>query len=71
MVGKYLKLILGLIVLSAQTAAAPPPEDTLSSPAASVTPSHLLNKADVDAWLDGLMPYALSRGAIAVRSSSS
>ncbi|BBE33533.1 serine hydrolase domain-containing protein [Sphingosinicella microcystinivorans] len=65
MVGKYLKLILGLIVLSAQTAAAPPPEDTLSSPAASVTPSHLLNKADVDAWLDGLMPYALSRGAIA------
>ena len=53
MIGKYLKLVLGLIVLSAQTAAAPPPEETLSSPAASVTPSHLLNKADVDAWLDG------------------
>ena len=31
----------------------------------AVTSGHELNKTDVDAWLDGYMPYAIARGDIA------
>jgi len=69
MIRKYLKLVLGLLALTAQVAAAPVPESE-PSPAALPTPSSAmatpaLTQADVDAWLDGLMPYALQRGAVA------
>src|SRR4030095_9672768 len=36
-----------------------------ASPAALPTGCHELSKTDVDAWLDGFMPYALARGDIA------
>ena len=31
----------------------------------TVAGGHALNKTDVDAWLDGYMPYAMARGDIA------
>ena len=37
---------------------------TAPPPATSATGAHDLTKADVDAWLDGYMPYALKSGAI-------
>ncbi|MEA3538980.1 MAG: serine hydrolase domain-containing protein [Pseudomonadota bacterium] len=69
MIGKHLKLVLGLVVLAAQTAAAPAPDNgpslvTPPAPSAGAN-TQALTKADVDAWLDGLMPYALARGAVA------
>ncbi len=33
--------------------------------AAAATGGHVLDKTDVDAWLDGYMPYAIARGDIA------
>jgi CubicO group peptidase (beta-lactamase class C family) len=44
------------------------PATTVATPAApappGVTQLHDLNQADVDAWLDGFMPYALKAGGI-------
>ncbi|MCF2515906.1 beta-lactamase family protein [Sphingomonas sp. G124] len=38
----------------------------LTAPASpAVTGGHALDKVDVDAWLDGFMPYAIARGDIA------
>lgn len=44
----------------AQVAAAPG-----ATPATLPAGAHELNKTDVDAWLDGYMPYAIARGDIA------
>jgi len=70
MIWKHLKLALAFTALAAHAAAAPASESQ-TSPAAttpvppSATGAHVLTKADVDAWLDGLMPYALARGDVA------
>jgi CubicO group peptidase (beta-lactamase class C family) len=40
------------------------PAPAVPSTSATGTAAHDLNKADVDAWLDGFMPYALKAGAI-------
>ena len=42
-----------------------PPSGVTPSQAPAVAPGHALSKADVDAWLDGYMPYALNVGDIA------
>ncbi len=48
----------------APTPAAAPLTAAVSGPAAAEPPAQL-TKADVDTWLDGFMPYALSSGGIA------
>jgi CubicO group peptidase (beta-lactamase class C family) len=40
------------------------PAPAVPATSATGTAAHDLNKADVDAWLDGFMPYALKAGAI-------
>jgi CubicO group peptidase (beta-lactamase class C family) len=40
------------------------PAPAVPATSAAGTAAHDLNKADVDAWLDGFMPYALKAGAI-------
>lgn len=37
----------------------------VEAPSSSMSPTHALERADVDAWLDGLMPNALRSGDIA------
>ena len=44
----------------AALAAAPEPVAAAAAPVA-----HALDRADVEAWLDGFMPYALERGDVA------
>ncbi|WP_334183977.1 serine hydrolase domain-containing protein [Novosphingobium sp.] len=53
---------MALLALAGPIAAQPTAENVKSvgGPAAAQTP--VLDKADVDAWLDGYMPYALQRG---------
>lgn len=54
-----LALLAGAAASNAAPAAAP------AKPAGSIAaklPAHELTKADVDAWLDGFIPYALERG---------
>ncbi|MGH8171747.1 MAG: serine hydrolase [Rhodanobacteraceae bacterium] len=43
------------------------PAETVATPSSAMTPSGVpsLQRADVEAWLDGFMPYALQRGDIA------
>ena len=48
----------------APTEAAKPTAAPGTPPPASPTGAHALDKADVDAWLDGYMPYALRTGDI-------
>jgi len=48
----------------APTPATPPTTATEVAPAASPG-EHALTAADIDAWLDGYMPYALATGDIA------
>jgi CubicO group peptidase (beta-lactamase class C family) len=43
--------------LAGAAESAPPPGSPTTAPAA-----HVLERADVEAWLDGFMPYALERG---------
>ena len=43
---------------------APTPPTTAAPAAAAATGAHDLTKQDVDAWLDGYMPYALKSGGI-------
>jgi CubicO group peptidase (beta-lactamase class C family) len=78
---KWRGLAFGLAAIAAGTAVAQQavklgPDTTVGKPSFSVaapgaTPatlpagSHELNKTDVDAWLDGYMPYAIARGDIA------
>ncbi|HEX4479351.1 MAG TPA: serine hydrolase domain-containing protein [Rudaea sp.] len=49
------------------TPASPPQQDVKAAPITPVEPStaRQLTKEDVDAWLDGYMPYALATGDIA------
>ena len=78
---RWRRMILGLAALAAGTAVAQQavklgPDTTVAkapAPAAApgATPTtpqaggHELSKTDVDAWLDGYMPYAIARGDIA------
>ena len=78
---KWRGMFLGLAALAAGTAVAQQavklgPDTTIAkapAPAAGpgATPAtrpaggHELSKTDVDAWLDGYMPYAIARGDIA------
>ena len=78
---KWRGMIFGLAALAAGTAVAQQavklgPDTTLAkvaapsaapgaTPAALPTGAHELSKTDVDAWLDGYMPYAIARGDIA------
>ena len=52
---------LTLAMLTGAAASTPPAVAPAESPAATL-PARDLNKADVDAWLDGFMPFALERG---------
>src|SRR5207342_2281720 len=78
---KWRGLAFGLAAIAAGTAVAQQavklgPDTTVGKPSLSVaapgaTPAtlpaggHELNKTDVDAWLDGYVPYAIARGDIA------
>ncbi len=75
---KWRGLTLGLLAVAAGTALAQGPAKQVAPPTvarpqvAAVAPvsapavtGHALDKTDVDAWLDGYMPYALARGDIA------
>ncbi len=63
-------LALALLLSGGSTHAAPrpvpvPAPDTSPLPTGRVgSDAHILTKTDVDAWLDGFMPYALHRGDI-------
>jgi len=53
---------------AASTSGAPATVDQPQTPAATpmpATPTHPLEKADLEAWLDGFVPYALKSGDIA------
>jgi CubicO group peptidase (beta-lactamase class C family) len=57
-----------LIVGSAATAQAPSPALKAAPAAPSVqssSPGHPLTQADLEAWLDGYLPYAMQRGDVA------
>ena len=69
----FIAAILGLGSLSvaiAQTTKSPlsPPVERTQIPSPPATPSlegqHQLTAEDVNAWLDGYMPYAIARGDI-------
>ena len=75
---KWRGMTFGLLAVAAGAAVAqqaikpslPPSIETSAAPTAvPITPAvaggHELNKTDVDAWLDGYMPFALARGDIA------
>jgi len=78
---KWRGLIFGLLAVAAGTAVAQQAarlsptvatEQAQPTPATSAAPgspagsaAHELNKTDLDAWLDGFMPYAIARGDIA------
>ena len=75
---KWRGMTFGLLAVAAGAAVAqqaikpalPPAVETSAAPATvPITPAaaggHELNKTDVDAWLDGYMPYAIARGDIA------
>ena len=51
-----------VLPVTVEKAEAPPPATSAVRPAAG---GHALDKTDVDAWLDGYMPYAIARGDIA------
>ncbi|HZG31790.1 MAG TPA: serine hydrolase domain-containing protein [Sphingopyxis sp.] len=68
------KLMIGLAAMAAlplaaqgpvQPPAAKPVETRATAPAVPATARVPLDAADVEAWLDGFMPYALERGQIA------
>jgi CubicO group peptidase (beta-lactamase class C family) len=61
-ISKLIKLVATLVVLSGPALAAAEssgPQPVLAEPA------HVLSQADLEAWLDGLLPYALQRADIA------
>src|SRR5437868_10658149 len=45
--------------------AAPTPQPAQEPPASTDSATAALTKTDVDAWLDGFMPYALDQGDVA------
>ena len=47
-----------------RTNTAVPPNSAIPATSTTGTTAHDLTKADVDAWLDGFMPYALKAGGI-------
>lgn len=53
---------LALMALAGTASSNPPPAAPPVEAMAEALPASDLNKADVDAWLDGFMPYALERG---------
>jgi len=53
---------LALMALAGAVSSNPPPAVAPVEAMAEALPASDLNKADVDAWLDGFMPYALERG---------
>lgn len=55
-------LALALLAGAASSNAAPAAPAKPADSVAAKLPAHELTKADVDAWLDGFMPYALERG---------
>jgi CubicO group peptidase (beta-lactamase class C family) len=57
-----ISLFFGLLSLAVAAAAANS-EPSPASPAAAV--AHSLERADLEPWLDGLMPYAIERGDVA------
>jgi CubicO group peptidase (beta-lactamase class C family) len=69
--GLHRSWLAALIAMAATAAAAQPLAPTPKPPAAAAAAPALapagpaLNKADLEAWLDGLMPYALQRGDVA------
>lgn len=53
---------MALLVLAGPIAAQPVAETAKPADRSAAAQAHVLDKADVDAWLDGYMPYALQRG---------
>jgi CubicO group peptidase (beta-lactamase class C family) len=53
---------MALLALAGPIAAQPAAENVKSVAGPAAAQTHVLDKADVDAWLDGYMPYALQRG---------
>lgn len=63
-------LLLGLVIAFAATPAVSreplaPPAITAPAPAPTSATAHPLNRDDLAAWLDGLLPYAIQQGDIA------
>ena len=66
---RWLSLLIGLLAPAAVAqplgpTVKPPPAAPPVVAAAPASGSHVLDKSDVEAWLDGFMPYALGRGDI-------
>jgi CubicO group peptidase (beta-lactamase class C family) len=57
--------VLALALLTGAVASSEVPAVAPLASAATVLPARPLTKPDVDAWLDGFMPYALERGRAA------
>jgi CubicO group peptidase (beta-lactamase class C family) len=53
---------MALLALAGPIAAQPVAETAKPADRSAAAQAHVLDKADVDAWLDGYMPYALQRG---------
>ena len=65
----WLSLLIGLLAPAAMAqplgpAVKPPPAAPPVAAPAQSSSGHTLDKTDVEAWLDGFMPYALGRGDI-------
>ena len=65
----WLSLFIGVLAPAAMAqpigpAVKPPPVTPAIATPAQPASGHVLDKADVEAWLDGFMPYALGRGDI-------
>lgn len=66
---RWLPLLIGLLAPAAMAqplgpTVKPPPAPPPAAAPAQASIGHILDKADVEAWLDGFMPYALDRGDI-------
>jgi CubicO group peptidase (beta-lactamase class C family) len=67
---RWLSLLIGLLAPAAMAqplgpALKPPPvTPAIAAAPAPASSGHVLDKADLEAWLDGFMPYALARGDI-------
>ena len=56
------RLIIWALGTLCATAIAAEPASPPAAPTASAPAAHALERADVESWLDGFMPYALERG---------
>lgn len=52
-------------IAGASPATAPAPGEAPAAPAASEASTHTLDRADLETWLDGMVPYALKAGDMA------